>query len=143
MGKHINEINQTNIIINDIYITYLVLSQLPLPNVHPIPLASNLISIPKLRRFLMRGQQLSLCQRHSSSTSYHSKTGWLPYQIKRLHKSTSWFPTINQPRSQQSTWPSNQPEFQRLRLVCKIITRYCCSVFLCCKKVKAWKPNIK
>ena len=101
-GININEINQTNIIINAIYTTYLVLSQFPLPNVHPIPLASNLISIPKLRRFLMRGQQLSLFQRHSSSTSYHSKTGWLTYQRQLSNKSTGRFPTINQPRSQQS-----------------------------------------
>ena len=136
MGININEINQTNIIINAIYITYIVLYQFLLPNVHPIPLAINLISIPKLRRFLMRGQQSSLFQRHSSSTSYHSKTESLPYGRKLSHNSTSWFPTINQPRSQQSTWPSNQPEFQRLHPVFKIMTIYCCYILLCCYKLK-------
>ena len=134
MGININEIDQTNIILNVIYITYSVLSRLNLPNVRSVTLASIVIRMPKLRRFLMRGQRLSLCQQHISKTSHHSKTGWVLYQRKISHKITDRFITINQPCSQQSSWPSNQPAFQLLHPVCKKITRKCCSVFLCCKK---------
>ena len=56
MGVNINEIDQTNIILNAIYINYSVLLQFPLPNIDPVLLASNIIRMPKLRRFLMRGQ---------------------------------------------------------------------------------------
>ena len=55
MGININVTNQPNIMIIDIYITYSVFSWLPLPNVHPVPLASNFVWIPKHRHFLMRG----------------------------------------------------------------------------------------
>ena len=55
-GVNINEINQTNIIKNYIWITYSDLSIFPLPNICHVPLASNLIRIPKLRHLLMRGQ---------------------------------------------------------------------------------------
>ena len=43
MGININVDNQTNIIVIYIYITYSVFPRLPLPNVHPVPLGSNLI----------------------------------------------------------------------------------------------------
>ena len=87
MGININKIDQTNIILNDIYITYSFFSRFPLPYVRPVHLLRNLIRIPKLRGFLMRGQRQSLCQRHGSRTGSHLKTGWLPYQRKLSHKS--------------------------------------------------------
>ena len=67
--------------------------------------------MPKLRPFLMRGQQSSLCQRHSSRTSYHSNTGWVTHQRKLSNKSNGQFLTINQYFSQQSAWTSNQSTF--------------------------------
>ena len=133
MGLNINETDQTNIILNTIKITYSVLLRFPLPYVWPIPLASNLIRMPKLRQFLMIGQRSSLCHCHILRSSYHSKTGWVPYQIRRSHKSTRRFLTINQPRPQQSAWPSNCPAVQRSHPLCRIMTLQCCSVFLCCK----------
>ena len=39
MGLNINVINETNIILIAIYITYSILSRLPLPNVLPVPLS--------------------------------------------------------------------------------------------------------
>ena len=67
----INEIDHTNIILNGMYINYSVLCQFSLPNLCPVPLASNIIRMPKLRRFLMRGQQSNLYQRHSLGNIYH------------------------------------------------------------------------
>ena len=49
MGININEINHTNLIINDKYINYSVLLQLCLPKVLLVPFASNLIRMSKLR----------------------------------------------------------------------------------------------
>ena len=71
MDKNINEIYQTNVILNGIYIPYYLLFRLSLPKARLVPLASNLIRMPKLRRFLMGGQRSNLCQWHSSSTGYH------------------------------------------------------------------------
>ena len=51
MGVNINGINQTNIILNYIYIIYSVLLLLPLPNVCPVPLVRNLRRIPKTGGF--------------------------------------------------------------------------------------------
>ena len=133
MGINTNVIYQTNIILNAVYITYSVLSQFPLPNFHPVPLARNLTRIPKLRHFLMRGQQSVLCKLHILNTSYHSKSEWVPYQRKLSHKSTGTFLTINQYFSQQSDGPSNRPAVHHSHPVCKIMTRKYCSVFLCCK----------
>ena len=87
MGKNINEIDHTNIILNGIYIAYSVLFLVYLPKFHPVPFASNLIRMPKLRRFLMIGQRSNSCRRHSPSTSFNSKTGWILYQIKLSRKS--------------------------------------------------------
>ena len=53
MGKNINEINDTNVILNGKYITYPILFQFCLPKVIPVTFASKLMSIPKMRRFLM------------------------------------------------------------------------------------------
>ena len=64
IGVNINGIDQSNIILNAIYITYPILVQLPLPNIIPLPLASNLIRIRKHRRFPKRCLQLSLCKSH-------------------------------------------------------------------------------
>ena len=55
MGININEIYQTNIILNYTYVTYSLLSKFPPPNVCPVPLVSNLIIMPKLRLFWIRG----------------------------------------------------------------------------------------
>ena len=129
MGIKINKIYQTNIILNDISITYYILLRISLPHVRPVPLASNLIRIPKLRQFLIRGQQSSLFEHHRSRTSYHSNTTWVPYQSRLSHKITSRFLTVSQLYSQQSAWPLNQPAFQRLHSVWKIMTRYSCSIF--------------
>ena len=57
MGKDINEIDHTIIILNSINITYSVLLRLYLPQVRPLLLARHLIRMPKMRRFLMRGQR--------------------------------------------------------------------------------------
>ena len=46
-----------------------------------------LIGIMKHKRFLIRGIQLSFYKLHSPRTGYHSKTEWVPNQIKRIHKS--------------------------------------------------------
>ena len=100
------------------------------------PSIYHLTRMPKLRHFLMRGQQLSLCQRPRSRTSYHSNMGRVLYHRKLSHKSTVRFTTINPSCSQQISRPPNRPAFQRLHLVWKIMTRYCCSIFLCCKKLK-------
>ena len=54
MGIHINENYQTNIILIAIYIIYSVFSRFPLPNVCPVPLATNLTRMTKLRHFFMR-----------------------------------------------------------------------------------------
>ena len=43
MGKHINETNDTNLILNGKYITYSIWFRLCLPKVLPVPFASNLI----------------------------------------------------------------------------------------------------
>ena len=99
----------------------------------PVLLARRLIRMPELRRFWMRGQQWSLWKQHSSRNSYHSKTGWVPHHSKLSHKSNSWFLSINYPRSQQSYLPSNQPVSQGSHSVYKIMSSYCCSIFLCCK----------
>ena len=136
MGENINEIDQTNIILNGIYIIYSILSQLHLPNVRPVTLASNLIRILKLRPFLMKGQISTLCQCHISRTGYHSNLGQLPYQRKLSHNSTGLFPNIKQPRSQQSVSPSNQPVVQHSHPVFKIMTRKFCSIFFCRRKLR-------
>ena len=70
MGKNINEIDETNIILNDKYIIYSVLFRFFLPKVRPVPFASNLIRIPNLKRLFMIGQQSNLCQRHSPRTIF-------------------------------------------------------------------------
>ena len=96
MDISINEIVHTTIVLNDEYITYSVLFQLSLTKYFPLPFASNLINKPKLRRFLIIGQQSKLCQHHIQKTIFNSKTGWIPYNIKLSHKSTGRFRTINQ-----------------------------------------------
>ena len=92
--------------------------------------------MPKLGRFFMISQLSILCKHHSSRTSYHSKTNWVPNHRKLSHKSTGRFLTINQSWLQQSAWPSNWPVVQHSHPVWKIMTRQCCSLFLCCKKIK-------
>ena len=136
MGIHINRINQANIIIIAIYITFFVFSQLPVPNDIPVLLASNLIHIPKHRRFLMRGHQMSLCKHHILRTSCHPNMELVPYQRKHSHKSTGRFLTVNQYFSQQSAWSSNQPAVKLSQLVCKVMTRQFCSIFLSCKRLE-------
>ena len=101
MGKNINEIDQTNIILNGKYITYSVLFQICVPKLFLIPFARSLIRMPKLRRFLIIGQLSNLCQRHSPRNSFNLNMGCLPYEIKLSNKSTGRFPTINQPHQQQ------------------------------------------
>ena len=120
----------------------LFLSWLPLPNVISIPLARNLIGIMKHRRLLMRFIWSSFCKRHSSRTSYNSKTERLPHKIKLVHLRTVQIPTVNQYLSQRSAWPSNLPRVQRSHPLCKIMTLLCCSIFLCCKKLKHENPII-
>ena len=61
----------------------------------------------------MIGQKSNLCACHISRTSFNSWTGWVPYQIKILHKSTSQFLNIKQPHDQQSADPSNRSAVQR------------------------------
>ena len=123
-------------------VTYSIVEWFPLPNVLFVLLASNLTGITKHRHFLMRGLWLSFCKRHISSTSYHSKTEWVPYQRKLIHPRTSWIPTVNQSWYQQSAWPSNRTCVQRSHRVCKIMILLCCSVFFCCKKLKHENPII-
>ena len=116
------------------YIDHLLcLLQFPLPNVRTIPLARNLIGIPKHWIFLMRGLWLSFFKLHSPRTSYHSNTEWVPYQRKTSQLRTGRIPTVNQFCSKQSAWPLNWPRVQRSHPVWKIMTLLCCSVFLCCK----------
>ena len=114
MGRNINEIDNTNIVINGKKINYSVLLRFCLPIFRPMPFASNLIVMPKLRRFLMIGQRSNLCQRHNPRTSFNSNKGWLPYHIRLSHKSTGRFPTINQPHYQQWTDHSNRHAVQKL-----------------------------
>ena len=57
MGKNINEIDDTNVILNDKYITYPVLFRFCIPKVLPATFPSKLISMQKLRRFLIIGQR--------------------------------------------------------------------------------------
>ena len=76
--------------------------------VPPYHYQSNLIRMPKLRCSLIKVQWYILCQRNRSITSHHSKIGGLPYQRKLSHKNTGIFPTVNQPRSQQSARSLNQ-----------------------------------
>ena len=97
MVETINEIYDTKIVLNGKPNPYYFLFQLCLPKVCPVPFSINLISMPKLRRFLMIGQRSNLCQLRSPRTAFNLKTGWLPYQMKLSHKSTGRFPTITQP----------------------------------------------
>ena len=97
MGKNINEIDDTNVILNGKYITYSVLFQLCSPSATPVPFSRNLISIPKTEALKMIGKRTYLCPRHIPRTSFNSKAVWVPYQIKLRHKSTGRFPTKNKP----------------------------------------------
>ena len=99
-----------------------------------IPLASNLIYIPKHTRSLMRGLWTSLCKRNRYRTSYHSNMERAPYLWKSSHKSTDYFLTVNQYLLQQSDWPYNWPAVHLSHAVFKIMIRLYCSVFLCCVK---------
>ena len=135
MGININEIYQTNIILNYTYVTYSLLSKFPPPNVFPVPLVSNLIIMPKLKHSLMRGYPSSLFQLHTSITSYYLKTGWVSHQKQLMHKSTFQVLTINQSRSWQSAWPLHRPAAQCLNPLCTINTGKCSSICLFCKKV--------
>ena len=64
MGININGIDQSNIILNTIYITYPILVQISLPNIRPVKLSSNPIRLPIHRSFLNKGIQMSLCKHH-------------------------------------------------------------------------------
>ena len=69
--------------------------QLPPPNIRLVPLASNLITIPKHTRFLMRSLQLSLFNHQSSSTGYCSNADCVTYHIKLSYKSNRRLLTIS------------------------------------------------
>ena len=56
MGKNINEIDDTAVILSDKYITYSVFLRFCLPKVFPVPFARKLVRMPRLRPFLMIGQ---------------------------------------------------------------------------------------
>ena len=56
MGENIDEINDTNIILNGKYITYSILFKFCPPKVCPVPFASDLISMPKTEAPKMIGQ---------------------------------------------------------------------------------------
>ena len=128
----INEIDHTNIILNGMYINYSVLCQFSLPNLFPVPLASNIIRMPKLSHFLMIGQRWNLCQRHILRTRFKRRNGYrtrenlvpiLPFDFQlKLTSLTiiSW--------SLKSTCSSE--DHARYE---EIMIRYCCSIFLCCK----------
>ena len=140
MVKDINGTNETNIILIGLWSTYYVFSCFLLPNVHYVPLTSNIVGIPKHRHFFIGGLISSLCKDISSRTTYHSKTEWVPYQIKLIHLDSCHIPTLNQYCFQQSDWPPNCPHVHRKHSVLKIITLLCSSVFFFCKN-KAWKPK--
>ena len=129
MGININGNNNNKILRIVILSTYSALSWMPLPNVHSILLASNIIVITKQRRFFRRGIQYNSCRCNSLRTSYHSNTECVPYQRKISHLSTVCIPTLNHSCFQQSARPSNWHRVQRFHLVCKIMTVICCSVF--------------
>ena len=97
MGRNINGIDHTNIILNGKYINDSILFRFSSPKVIPVPFASNLINIPKLRHFLIIDQQSNLCQRHIPRTSFNPKTGRIPYQIKISLESNGQFTNIIQP----------------------------------------------
>ena len=130
MDININEINRTNMILIAVYITYYILLWSPIPNVLSVPLAGNLIGITEHRRFFMRGLWSNFCKYHSSRTSYHSNTEWVPYQIKLSHFRTGQIIKVEQSCCQQSFWLSNRPAAHRLHMVCKKMNLLWCSVFL-------------
>ena len=107
-----------------------------------LPLATNLIKMPKHRRFLMRSHRLSLFKRHSSRTSHHSMMELLTYKRKLSRNITCRLLTINQSCSQRSDWPSNRPVVQHPHPVCKKVSRQCCFVILCFKQSKNKNPII-
>ena len=113
--------------------TYSVLYWFPLPNVLCLPLSINLIGITEHRRFLMRCLQYSFCKHHSSSTSYHSNTECVTYQIKLSHLRTGQITKVDQYCCQHSSWPSNRPAAHLLQPVCKKMNLLWCSVFLLLK----------
>ena len=91
----------------------------------PVMLAINSIGITNNRHFFIRGQKSVFCQLQSSRTNYHANTDWLQLS----HKSTGRFPTENQSRSQQSSWPSNSSRVQWLHPVWQFFLFYVVSYF--------------
>ena len=118
------------------------MSWLPLPNVLPTLLARKLRGITQHKGFLMRGIRSSFFKWPSLRNSYHSNMEWVPYQRKIIHLRNGQITTVNQSRSQQSSWPSNHPRVKRSHPVRKIMTLLCCSIFLGCKTLKHENPII-
>ena len=100
MVININIINQTNIILIVISITYYVLSRFCLPKGLSVTLASNVIWTTKNRRFLMRYIWSSFCKCRILGNNYQSNIEWVPYHRKVSHYSNSLIPTVKQSCSQ-------------------------------------------
>ena len=135
MGININVIYRTKIILFSIQRTYS-------PNVIFALLEIKLTDITIHMQVLMRCLWLCFYKLHRLRTTYHSKTEWVPYQMKIINLSTGWILSIQQYWSQQSYWASNRPHAHRYHPVCKIMTVLRCYIFMCCRKLKHEKPII-
>ena len=129
MGININYIDKTEIILIAIYSPYSVVQCLPLPKFRPITLACNLTRVTENKHFSKRVTQLVVCQRHTTSTSYHDWKNWVLYRIKLIHLSTIRITIENQTCSQWLAWPSIFSTVQFLHPVCKRVHLLCCLFF--------------